>query len=422
MRTLLAQQFEQTRQKPTNAMKNDQGPSTLSVHAGEPRLRPSLSVTEPIVTGMVYPFANTKDMIEFLDERKYKGTAGRDEYARNGNPTRRAAEVKLAAMELQGDAGEEELDAVLTSSGMAALAGLLLLSLTTGDHVILGDSIYRVTKLFVADILPKLGIEVTAVYPCDINTIRKALQPNTRLILVESPSNPFNYCVDLHSLAALGREKNITTVVDNTLATPFNSKPLALGIDFVVHSVTKYLAGHNDVLAGVVIGDAWNVSNLRPIQTHLGAVLDPFSSAAILRGLKTFGLRMAQHNANAMALATMLRDHPKVQEVWYAGLEDHPSHAVAIQHMTGYGGVVSLEMEDHEQAARLVDNLQMALISGSLGATETMVHQPWLLSHYDQTPDQREAERISEGLIRVACGIEDTYDLLHDFRQALNKL
>lgn len=398
------------------------GPSSLSVHGGEPRLRPSLSVTEPIVTGMVYPFAQTRDMIEFLDERKFTGAAERDEYARNGNPTRRAAEVKLAAMEAQGTADETDLDAILTASGMAALSGLLLLSLAAGDHVILGDSIYRVTKLFAADILPRLGVEVTTVYPCDIPTITGALRPTTRLILVESPSNPFNLCVDLRALAALGRERNIITAVDSTLATPFNASPLALGIDFVVHSVTKYLAGHNDVLAGVIVGEAWNLANLRPIQTHLGAVLDPYSSAAIIRGLKTFGLRMARHNANALALARMLQDHPGVRQVWYAGLEDHPDHAIACQQMTGFGGVVSFEMADHAQAARLVDSLNMALISGSLGATETMVHQPWLLSHYDQTPAERQAERIADGLIRVACGIEDTADLLADFRQALDRV
>ncbi len=399
-----------------------QGPSSISVHGGEPRLRPSRSVTEPIVTGMVYPFAHTRDMIEFLDERKFTGAAERDEYARNGNPTRRAAEIKLAAMEAQGHAEDAGLDAILTSSGMAALSGLLLWSLAAGDHVVLGESMYRVTKLFASDLLPRLGVEVTAVYPCNVKTIERALRPTTRLILVESPSNPFNFCVDLRALAALGQARNITTAVDSTFATPFNSRPLTLGIDYVVHSVTKYLAGHNDVMAGVIIGEAWNIAHLRPIQTHLGAVLDPYSAAAIIRGLKTFGLRMERHNANAMALSCMLQEHPKVCQVWYTGLEDHPDHATACQQMTGFGGVVSFEMADHEQAARLIDSLSMSLLSGSLGATETMVHQPWLLSHYDQTPTERQAEHIRDGLIRVACGIEDTADLIQDFRQALNRV
>ncbi len=397
-----------------------QGPSSLSVHGGEPRLRPSRSVTEPIVTGVVYPFAHTEDMVAFLDQRKFSGTTDRDEYARNGNPTRRAAEVKLAAME--NTTAEAELEAILTPSGMSALTGILLWLLRTGDHVILSDSMYRVTKLVVSDLLPRLGIEVTTVYPCDIAHIRAALQPTTRLIMVESPSNPFNYCIDLSALAALGKQHDLITVVDSTLATPFNCRPLTLGIDYVVHSVTKYLAGHNDVMAGVIIGEAWNISQLRPIQTHLGSVLDPYSAAAIIRGLKTFGLRMTRHNANAMALARMLHDHPKVYQVWYPGLPNHPDHAIACRQMTGFGGVVSFEMADHDQAARLSDSLTMVLLSGSLGATETMLHQPWLLSHYDQTPAARQAEQIADGLVRVACGIEDTEDLLQDFRQALTRV
>lgn len=403
-------------------MKRHKGASTASVHAGEPRLRPSLSVTEPVVHGVMFPFARTQDMIAFLDERKFLGDSERFDYGRHGNPTRRAAEIKLAALEAHGCGEDSNLDAILTASGMSALTGLLLCLLAADDHLIVSESIYRTTRQFATDILPRFGVTVTCVHPCTLEQIQAALRPNTKAILVESPSNPFNYCIDLQELASLDRAHNVITIVDSTLATPFNTQPLAHGIDYVVHSVTKYLAGHNDVMAGAIIADEWAIAGLRTIQTQLGSVLDSDSCYAILRGLKTFGLRMAQHNANALALARMLEDHARVMKVWYAGLDSHPDHEIACRQMTGFGGVVSFEVADHEQAARLNDSLTLALLGGSLGATETLVHQPWLLSHYDQTPAERKAQGIRDGLIRVACGIEDTEDLLQDFRQALAKM
>ncbi len=399
------------------------GPNTASVHGGEPRHRPSHSINEPVVTAVTYPFGNTREMVDFVEERKFAGAASRFDYGRHGNPTRKAAETKLAALEAGVSTGHHGLDAILTSSGMAALTGLLLSLLSAGDHVILGDSIYRVTKTFVQDVLTRYGVEVTCVHlPCTITEIAGALQDNTKIILVESPSNPFGFCLSYKELAALGKTRDIATVVDSTFATPFNSRPLTYGIDYVVHSVTKYLSGHNDVMAGVIVSEEWNIAGLRSIQTQLGAILDPHSCAWLLRGLKTFGLRMAQHNANALAVARMLSAQKAVERVWYAGLESHPDHEVAQGQMSGFGGVVSIEMANHQQAASLNDTLEIACIGGSLGATETMVHQPWLLSHYDQSREERETLGIKEGLIRIACGIEDTSDLLQDFTRALARL
>ena len=398
------------------------GPNTASVHGGEPRHRPSHSVNEPIATAVTYPFTNTQEMVDFVEERKFSGTASRFDYGRHGNPTRKAAETKLAVMEAGVPEGEHSLDVILTSSGMAALTGLLLYLLSAGDHIILGDSIYRITKMFAHDVLARYGIEVTCVHPCTIQEIEASLQDNTKAILVESPSNPFNFCISYKELAALGKARDMTTIVDSTFATPFNARPLTHGIDYVVHSVTKYLSGHNDVLAGAIISEEWNIAGLRPIQTQLGAIADPHSCAWLMRGLKTFGLRMAQHNANALALAQMLSDQEGVERVWYAGLDSHPDHEVAQSQMSGFGGVVSMEVADHQQAACLNDGLEFALIGGSLGATETMVHQPWLLSHYDQNREEREALGIREGLVRIACGIEDTPDLLRDFKQVLARL
>ena len=398
------------------------GSNTASVHAGEPRTRPSQSVNEPIVTGVMFPFGNTQEMVDFVEERKYSGSASRPDYGRHSNPTRKAAETKLAAMEAGSQENEGSLDAILTSSGMSALSGLLLYLLSAGDHVIVSDTIYRVTKMFATDVLVRYGVEVTFVNPCNIQNIKTSLKENTKAILVETPSNPLNFCIELRELAALGRQREVATIVDSTLATPFNCRPLTFGIDYVVHSVTKYLSGHNDVMAGAIIGEEWAMAGLRSVQTQLGAICDPHSSAYILRGLKTFGLRMAQHNANALALAQMLSDQEEVEKVWYAGLDSHPDHEIAKSQMDGFGGVVSVEMADHENAALLNDGLKMAYIGASLGATETMVHQPWLLSHYDQTRQEREALGIREGLIRIACGIEDTVDLLQDFKLALASL
>lgn len=402
-------------------MQESQGVSTASVHSGEPRRRPSLSVTEPIVNGVMFPFAHTQEMIDFLDERKFAGQADRFDYGRYGNPTLRAAETKLAALEAHGRDDAEPLDALLTSSGMSALAGLLLYLLSAGDHLIIADSIYRVSKQFAADTLTRFGVEVTTLPACRLADVQDAWRNNTKAVVVESPSNPFNRCIDLQGLAAWGRARGVKTVVDSTLATPFNCRPLAHGIDYVIHSVTKYLSGHNDVIAGVIIAEEWSLAGLRSIQTQLGAVLDSQSCYAILRGLKTFGLRMRQHNANALALARMLAAQDPVLNVWYAGLENHPDHAVACRQMSGFGGVVSFEVENHERAARLNDRLTLALLGASLGATETLVHQPWLLSHYEEPRAQREAQGIRDGLIRVACGIEDTADLLADFRRALDQ-
>lgn len=403
-------------------MKETRGASTAAVHAGEPRRRNSLSVNEPIVTGVTFPFANTAEMMQFVEERKYEGSSERPDYGRHSNPTRLAAEKKLAALE--SDLSEEDhgIEAILTPSGMAALSGLLLYLLGSGDHLILSDSIYRVTKIFITTVLEGFGVEVSTVHPASVKAISSNIKPSTKAILVESPSNPFNYCMELDELARLGRDRQVITIVDSTLATPFNIRPLGLGIDFVVHSITKYLSGHNDVVAGAVVGEDWNIAAVRPLQTQMGAMADPHSCSGLLRGLKTFGLRMRQHNANGLALARMLADHEKVETVWYAGLESHPDHETAKRLMSGYGGIVSFEVQDHDQAARLNDRLRLGLIGGSLGATETMVHQPWLLSHFDQTEAERAELGIREGLIRVACGIEDTADLLYDFRQALDSL
>jgi cystathionine gamma-synthase len=347
-------------------------------------------------------------------QRKVWGDgADRTEYGRYGNPTVRAVEARLAALE-----GAD--DALLFASGMAAVTNTLLSMLPTGSHVILTDDCYRRTRQFALTFLKRLGIESTLVPVNDYDALEAAIRPETRLIVSESPTNPYLRVLDLPHVAAIARRHGVKTLVDATFATPVNVRPLDHGIDLVVHSATKYFGGHNDLLAGVVAGPAGLVQALRESQGVLGGVVDPHAAWLLERGLKTLGLRVARHNENALAVARFLDDHIRVRRVWYPGLEAHPDHAVARQQMRGFGGVVSFEFDGTlEETGRFVDRLQIATIAPSLGGVETLVEQPALMSYYDFTSEERAQIGISDSLVRLAVGIEDVDDLLGDLAQAL---
>lgn len=398
------------------------GPSTASVHGGKSRKPGDQLLVDPIVHSVTYAFDDTASMLDFAQEKKLTGESERMDYGRYDNPTRRAAERKLAALESADGNPYDEIDAILTASGMAAITGLLLYTLKAGDHLIVTESCYSGTHSFCTKFLARFGVEATPVPGTDLAAYAEAIRPNTRLILAESPSNPFNRCLDLTGLADLAQSHGLITVVDNTFATPFNSRPLDLGINFVVHSVTKYLAGHNDLMAGAIIGSAWEMAGLRGIQNELGMVADPNTCYNIIRGVKTFGLRMARHNANAQAVAEFLEAQPGVERVWYAGLPSHPDHELAKTQMSGFGGVVSFELADHAAAARFADALTLPTLAGSLGGVDSLIHQPWILSHYDTPPAERARLGIRDGLIRLAVGIEDTADLVADLAQALTAI
>ncbi len=385
------------------------GPSTRSLHQGVPKHHPQHSLTPPIVQSAAYTFENTEAILA----HKTAAQREREEYGRYGNPTVQAVEARLAALE----GGEA---ALLLSSGMAAITLPLLLLLTPGDHLIVGEDTYHRTRVFANDFLQRYGIAVTTVPSGDLKAIQAAIQPNTRLILAETPTNPFLRCVDLAGLARIARPRGILTLIDSTFATPLNQQPLSLGIDLVVHSVTKYLAGHNDLLAGTIIGPQALIDRLRDTQGLFGAVVDPSTAYQIHRGLQTLGLRVAQQNRSGLAIARFLEAHPKIRRVWYPGLPSHPDHAVARSQMSGYGGVVSFEIQgDGPAASRFVDALQLARIAPSLGGVDTLVMQPAILSYFDTPPEQRLALGIRDELIRLAVGIEDTDDLLADLAQAL---
>ncbi len=386
---------------------------TQAVHAGELRHNPYASVTTPIVQTATYSFVNSDDLEQFMEERMFWDKPERQEYGRYGNPTVHAVEAKLAAL----DGGE---DAVLVSSGMAAITTTLLILLRPGDHLITTADTYRRTRTFCSTYLQRWGVQVTVVPPGDDEAMEAAIRPETRYILSETPTNPFLRVLDLECLVALAQKYGLRTIIDSTFATPFNLNPLAYGVDLVIHSVTKYLAGHNDLLAGVIIGRNGLITPLREAQAMFGAVVDPGAAYLILRGLKTLGLRIARQNESALAIARFLEAHPRVRRVWYPGLPSHPDHQIAVRQMRGFGGVVTFEIAGSARdTRRFVDALRIPRIAPSLGGVESLVEQPALMSYYEMEPETRQALGISDQLVRLSVGVEDTKDLLADLEQAL---
>lgn len=386
------------------------GVGSRSVHAGEEGSNPYDSITQPIVQTSTYCFRNSAELLDFKE-----GRIERDEYGRYGNPTLRAVERKLAALD-EGD------DALLFSSGMSAVTTTLLAFLAPGAHMILTEECYRRTRQFCTTLLSRYGVETSLVAPGDLQRVAALIRPETRLILTESPTNPYLQVIDLEALARLGRERGIKILIDSTFATPYNQRPLEFGVDLVLHSGTKYLAGHNDVMAGAVVGRAPLVGALRDLQGILGCVLDAHAAYLLLRGLKTFEIRMARHNENGLAVARFLESHPRVRKVYYPGLEGHPSYKVAREQMTGHGGVVSFEIDgDFAACNAFIDRLRIPRIAPSLGGVESLVENVALMSYYELGPEGWREMGIADSLVRYSVGIEDAEDLIADLKQSLDR-
>jgi cystathionine gamma-synthase len=384
--------------------------ATLAVHGGEDRSRPHHALTEPIVQTATYSFRDTRALVDYME-----GKVDREEYGRYGNPTVRACEEKLAALE-----GTE--DALAFGSGMAAMTTAILALTKAGAHVVLFSDCYRRTRQFVTKVLERFGVASTLVPPGDLEALGKALRPETRLVISEAPTNPYQSVVDLRKLAALCQARGVKTLIDATFATPVNMKPAAYGIDLVVHSGTKYLAGHNDVLAGFCAGPAGLISLLRELRDVTGAILDPHAAYLVLRGMKTLAVRVVQQNKSALALATALERHPRVDRVYYPGLPSHPHHAVARELMTGFGGIVTFTVKGTlDDVSRFVDACRIPRIAPSLGGVESLIEQPALMSYFELSTEQREAVGISDRLVRYAVGLEDTEELIADVVAALDK-
>jgi cystathionine gamma-synthase len=386
------------------------GPSTVSVHGGEPRPKLAHSLTTPIVQTATYTWGNTQELKDYFDG-KIEGI----DYGRYGNPTQAVAEAKLCALEGAGGC-------LLFASGMGAMTTALFAMLSRGTHVVVTDDSYRRTRQFLNQILSRYGIEVSTVPAGDYEALEDAIRPTTRVLVSESPTNPYNRVLDLERFAAIGRKHRLKTIIDATFATPYNVRPLEWGVDLVMHSATKYLGGHNDLLAGAVLGSRDLVDGIRALQATTGATVDPFAAYLLVRGLKTFALRMERQNTNAQAIAEFLAGHPKIAAVHYAGLRSHPEHEVARKQMRGFGGVVSFEVRgDLDAASRVVDACTIPHIAASLGGVESLIEQPAIMSFYELSTEERFEIGIKDNLIRLAVGIEDADDLIADLAQALDR-
>ncbi|MBN2392431.1 MAG: aminotransferase class I/II-fold pyridoxal phosphate-dependent enzyme [Anaerolineae bacterium] len=395
--------------------------STQTVHAGEEKRKPFGALTTPVYQTSTYTFEDTADVLAFMErkaERKTVREAGgdlalRNEYGRYSNPTVAAVEGKLAVLE----GGER---AVLFASGMNAITTTLLTLLSSGDHAIVVADCYRRTREFAEKFLPRWGVETTLVPIDDLEALAVAVRPNTRLILTETPTNPYLRIADLARIAEIAQAQDILTAVDSTFATPVNIQPLALGIDLVIHSATKYLGGHNDVLAGAVIGAHRLLSKIEETRGLLGGVGGPHDAYLLLRGLKTLTLRVHRQNENGMRVAQFLEGHPAIERVYYPGLQSHPDYATAQRQMTGFGGVVSFEVAGGKEiTSRFIDRLQLPYIGPTLGGVEGIVQQQALFVSLD--PTERAASGVKDTLVRYALGIEDVDDIIADLDQALGE-
>ncbi len=385
------------------------GPSTLAVHAGEDRQKLGNSITDPIICAATYTFADTQSLIDYVEQG-----LPREEYGRYGNPGERVLERKLAAL----DGGEE---AILYATGMAAIVGLLMAKLSAGDEVIFFDECYHRSREFCVKHMSRFGVVTRQVKACDYAAMEAEITPRTRLLISESPTNPHLSVVDLERFVDVGRRHGVETLIDATLATPYNVQPLRYGVNYVLHSATKYLAGHNDLLAGVLVGGREALAPVRKLRGIMGSINSPHNFYLLQRGLKTFELRMQRHNENGQAVAEFLNGHPRIEQVLYPGLPSHPYHDVARRTMRGFGGLITFLVKDADwrQASRIVDAVKLPRIGPSLGGVESLIEQPLVMSYHECSREDRQRFGISDNMIRLSCGIEDTQDLIDDLRQAL---
>ncbi|MCC6509740.1 MAG: aminotransferase class I/II-fold pyridoxal phosphate-dependent enzyme [Pirellulaceae bacterium] len=402
---------ENTRTTESTAGKPTAGASTLAVHAGEARRKALDAVTDAIVCSSTYTFDDTQSVIDFIEQKQ-----PREEYGRYGNPNERVVEAKLAALE-----GAEE--ALVFSSGMAAIVGVLMAKLNSGDEIVFFDQCYHRSREFCFKHLARFGVVTHQVKTGDFDAMERAITPRTKMLVSESPTNPHLTCIDLEQFVALGKAHEIETLIDATLATPLNLRPIEYGVDYVLHSATKYLGGHNDLLAGVISGTREKLESVRQLRGVMGGINSPHNLYLLQRGLKTFQLRMQRHNENGQAIAEFLEAHPRVERVYYPGLPSHPTHDIAKRTMLGgYGGLITFLVKgaDWRETANVIDRVKIPRIGPSLGGVESLIEQPLVMSYFNHAPADRERFGITDNMIRMACGIEDTADLIEDLRQALD--
>ena len=399
--------------KPSNP--KNWNPATLGIHGLDRVHHANFAVSTPIAHTSNFYFNNTQEVFDFM-KSKSDGTVIREhEYGRYGNPTQQECEHKLAAIE-----GAER--AVLFSTGMSAVILTIMTFMRRDGHIIFTSDCYRQTRDFAANLLAEFGIQVSMVDPT-AEAIEKAIRSNTNIIFTESPTNPYLRCLNLPAVVSVAKKHNVLTIIDATLATPFNIRPLDFGVDVVIHSATKYLGGHNDLLAGVTLGSDKLMNDVYRMQRMIGATPGPFTCFLLERGLKTFGLRMKHHNAAGLAIAHMLEASDKVEKVWYPGLDSHPDRAIAKEQMKGFGSVVTFLLRgDDIKTRKFIDSLELFLITPSLGGSESLVTQMWMMSFFDYPAEYRKRIGMSDNLVRLALGLEDVDDLIADLKQALDQV
>ena len=376
--------------------------STLCLHAGQE--------PDPSTGAIITPIYQTSTYVQEALGR-HKGY----EYARTQNPTREALERNLSAIE----GGKEGF---AFASGMAAIGAAATL-LVSGDHVIVSDNTYGGTFRLFDKVLSRYGLAFSYVDTSRLDDVERAFTPATRMLFVETPTNPVMQITDLAAVAELAHHRGARLVVDNTFASPCLQRPIEFGADLVVHSTTKYLNGHSDSVGGAVIAVRDDdIEWLRFIQNAEGAILSPFDSWLVLRGTKTLPIRMARHNENGFALARFLADHAKVRHVYYPGLASHPQHALAARQMRGFGGMLSFELGSLEAARRVLDNVRLLALAESLGGVESLISHPATMTHASVPVDRRTALGITDGLVRISAGLEDVEDLQEDLSQALARV
>jgi len=386
---------------------------TRAIHAGEMHMADPGSHVVPIYQTSTFVFENTEQ-----GARRFAGEEPGYIYTRLGNPTVRVLEQKMADL-------ENAEDAVAFGSGMGAISAAFLQLLSAGDHVVSIKTIYGCTYALLTGMMRRMGIDVTFVDGTDIEAIRSAIRPETKVLYGETPANPNMAVLDLEAFAQLGRESGIPTIIDNTFMSPATQRPLDWGIDVVVHSATKYLGGHGDLIAGILVGSSDFVAEVKEdVLKDVGAVLGPFDAWLLIRGLKTLPLRIARHNENAMAVAEFLRDHPAVAEVHYPGLPSHPQYRLSQkQNHGGFGGMISFELSGGIEAGRkLLDSVDLCTLAVSLGACDTLIQHPASMTHSTMDEDQLRASGIGPGLIRLSVGLEHRDDIISDLKSSLDAL
>jgi len=376
--------------------------STICIHAGQE--------PDPSTGAIITPIYQTSTYVQDGLGR-HKGY----EYARTQNPTRAALEANVAAIE-KGKAG------FAFASGMAA-EGAVMTLLQSGDHVVVTDNTYGGTYRLFERVLRKYQLDFSYVDSSNLEEIERAIRPSTKLLFLESPTNPTLRLTDLRGACEIAHARNVVVVVDNTFASPYVQRPIEFGADLVVHSTTKFLNGHSDSVGGIVVAvKDEHIEWLRFIQNAEGAILGPMDAWLVLRGTKTLTIRMERHNANAMTLAEFLAAHPKVTRVHYPGLPSHPQHALAQKQMCGFGGLISVQLGSLDKARTLLEGVRLMSLAESLGGVETLISHPATMTHASVPPERRQAIGVTDDLVRISVGIEDIEDLRDDLAQALDHL